>query len=83
MNQSNNSKENKEINDWRNEHGEPDFAYLQSLATTETTESLDKLKSIAEDLNVDYDSNASAEDLVEKIRSAVEQNEDGDSSVTT
>lgn len=82
MNQ-NSSRENEEINDWRNEHGEPDFAYLQSLAITGTTESLDKLKSIAEDLNVDYDSNASAEDLVGKIRLAVEQNEDGDSSITT
>lgn len=82
MSKSNN-KENEEINNWRNEHGEPDFAYLQSLAATGTTESLDKLKSIAEDLDVDYDPNTSAEDLVEDIRSAVKQNEDGGSNVTT
>jgi hypothetical protein len=52
--------ENEEINNWRNEHGEPDFVYLQSLARAGTAEALDKLKSIAEDLDVDYDPNVSA-----------------------
>ncbi len=78
-----NEKEIKEKEEWLNEHGQPDFEYLQSLAADGSEEALEKLKSIAEDLDVDYDPNASTEELIETIRSAVADNEDGGSTATT
>ena len=79
MAKNDDGKENEveEIEDWRNEHGDPDFAYLQSLAITGTTEAVEKLKSIPEDLDVDIDSDASADDIIDRIRMAVKKNEDG------
>ena len=79
MSQNSNPKENEveEIEDWRNEHGNPDLPYLRSLATTGTVEALDKLKAIAEDLDVDLDPNASPDDIIDRIRMAVQKNEDG------
>jgi hypothetical protein len=72
----------KEKEDWLNEHGQPDFVYLQSLATDGSPEALEKLNSIAEDLNVERDPGTSTEDLVSRIRSTTEANED-DRSVST
>jgi hypothetical protein len=69
--------------DWQNEHGDPDFEFLRSLATANNPESLEKLKSIAEDLNVEYDVDTSPEELVERIRSATDENEDEGSEETT
>ncbi len=40
------------MRDWRNEHGEPDFAYLQSLLADGGPEAIEKLRSIAEDMDV-------------------------------
>ncbi len=79
MTKNNGSGENEveEIEDWRNEHGDPDFAYMQSLAITGTMESMNKLKSIADDLDVNYESDISADDLIDRIRMAVQENEDG------
>ena len=71
------SGENGEINNWRNEHGEPDFAYLESLKTDGDVESLEKLQSIASDLDVDFNTDTRAEELVDMIRSATDKNEDG------
>ena len=71
------NNENKEINNWRNEHGEPDFAYLESLKANGDVESLEKLQSIASDLDVDFNTNTGVEELVNMIRSATEKNEDG------
>ncbi|MEX0621676.1 MAG: hypothetical protein WD187_01665 [Candidatus Woykebacteria bacterium] len=68
--QQNNDKKIEEMEDWRNEHGQPDFEYLQSLAKDDSPEAQEKLKSIAEDLDVEYGPGTSTEDLVEKIRSA-------------
>jgi len=82
--QSTSSREGiRDMEDWRNEHGLPDFEYLQSLATDDSPESMEKLRSIAEDLDVEYDPDDSAGDLVEKVRLATERNEDGDLTVTT
>ncbi len=69
--------------DWRNEHGEPDFAYLQSLLVAGTPEAIEKLRSIAEDMDVECDSETSPEKLVDLIRSSTARNEDGDPIVTT
>jgi hypothetical protein len=76
-------KESEEREDWLNEHGQPDFEYLQSLATDGGPEALEKLKSIAEDLSVEYDTDTSPEELIGRIRSAVDQNEDDGSDITT
>jgi len=68
--QQNNDKKIEEMEDWRNEHGQPDFEYLQSLAKDDSPEALEKLRSIAEDLDVEYGPGTSNEDLVKKIRLA-------------
>ena len=60
-------KKNEKMEDWRNEHGQPNFKFLQSLANEGSPLALEKLKSIAEDLNVAYDHNISGEELVKKI----------------
>ncbi len=69
--------------DWLNEHGEPDIEYLNSLATDGGAEALEKLKSIAEDLDVEYNSGTSTEELIERIRAAVEENQDSGLQPTT
>jgi len=68
----NSAKERKSeyIRNWRNEHGEPDFKYLHSLVMDNNQEALEKLRSIAEDLDVNYGPNATAEELIERIESA-------------
>jgi hypothetical protein len=71
------------LQDWRNEHGQPDFKYLHSLATDGSIEALEKLKSIANDLDVDFDPNGSTVDLVDKIRVMTEQDGDGGIQPTT
>ena len=76
------SNESREINNWRNEHGEPDFVYLQSLVIAGTIEAMDKLKSIAEDLDINLDPNALPDEIIEKIRMAVKQNQDGNPNKT-
>ena len=60
----------EDIEDWRNEHGQPSFEYLQSLAKESSPASLEKLRSIATDLDVTYGPNTSAEELVRIIQSA-------------
>jgi hypothetical protein len=79
---NNNNKKSEAIENWRNENGDPDFAYLQSLAKDTNPEALEKLRSIAEDLDVDFDTDTSAEDLGERIRSAVGENEDAEPDAT-
>lgn len=76
-----NDAEDKE--DWLNEHGDPNFGYLQSLATDGSPEALEKLASIAEDLNVEYDPGIPTQELIERIRSITTRNEDGGVNVTT
>lgn len=71
-----NTKYNKhrteDIHDWKNEHGQPDFEYLQSLANDNSQSAKDKLRSIAEDLDVDYDPNVSSDVLIRSILSAAQ-----------
>jgi len=73
----------EEKEDWLNEHGQPDFEYLKSLAADGSPEALEKLKYIAEDLNVECDANTLPEELIERIKSAVDQNGDDGSGATT
>lgn len=71
------NNENEDINNWRNEHGEPDFVYLESLKKDGDVEGLVKLQSIASDLDVDFSATTGADELVDLIRLAAEKNEDG------
>lgn len=59
---------------WRNEHGQPDFEFLQSLVNEDNLESLEKLCSIAEDLDIIFEANSSPQELVDRIRSTVSRN---------
>jgi len=68
---------------WRNEHGEPNFTYLQSLAEDGGPEAMEKLRSIADDLDVVYDSDTTTENLIGKIRLAAQRNEDGNVTVVS
>jgi len=61
------NKELKDMEDWRDEHGQPNFAFLKSLVADGGQAGLEKLKSIAEDMDVKYDAESSAEELIEKI----------------
>jgi len=73
----------QEKEDWLNEHGEPDFGYLKSLSNDGSPEALEKLNSIADDLNVERDRDISSEGLIERIRSVTSKNEDDGQSATT
>jgi hypothetical protein len=74
------NNENENINSWRNEHGEPDFGYLESLHTADDIESLEKLQSIATDLDVDFNTTTTTGELVDMIRLETQKNEDGNPS---
>lgn len=71
------NNENENINNWRNEHGEPDFFYLESLKKDGSVEALEKLQSIATDLNVDFNTTTSVDELIDLIRLSTQKNEDG------
>ena len=55
--------------DWRNEHGQPNLEYLQSLVKEGSPRSIEKLKSIANDLDVDFSPGVSPEELIDRILS--------------
>lgn len=63
---------------WLNEHGQPNFDYLKSLAEANTAEALEELMYIADDLDVDYHPDIPSEELIEKIRLAVSKYEAGE-----
>ncbi|NCO04690.1 MAG: hypothetical protein GW939_00920 [Candidatus Magasanikbacteria bacterium] len=67
------------VEKWLDENGNPNFSYLQSLAKEETLDSLEKLRSIADDHNANYENGDSAQVLVDMIVSAMKK-EDGGSS---
>ncbi len=75
--------EAEDTRDWRNEHGQPDFAYLQTLAADDSIEAREKLKSIADDLDVAYDPSMVPGELIENIRTAVTENDDEGAQPTT
>ncbi len=67
---------NAGVEEWLDEHGHPDFEYLESLVEEDTDEALKALRAIAEDLDVEYNEHATASELLEKIRLATQQNDD-------
>lgn len=62
-----NDMKDEKIADWRHEHGQPSFKYLQSLAQDGGFEALEKLRSIAQDLDVNFGPNTSTDLLIRKI----------------
>ncbi len=77
------NEEIRETEDWYNEHGQPDFVYLQSLVKDGSIEALEKLRSIAEDLDAEYDPHIQPEELIERIRATVAENGDEGAQPTT
>jgi hypothetical protein len=73
----------QEKEDWLNEHGEPDFAFLTSLVREGGPAAQEKLNSIADDLNVEHNPDISNEDLIERIGSITSRNEDDGKNTTT
>jgi hypothetical protein len=70
------NNENEDINNWRNEHGEPDFSYLESLRIAGDVEALEKLQSIALDQGIDFNTTTTAEELVDMIQLETQKDED-------
>jgi len=66
----NTEDESEEMEEWRDEHGEPSMQYLRSLAEDGSEESLEKLRGIAEDLDIEYEDDTPADELIDKILSA-------------
>jgi hypothetical protein len=65
---------------WLDEHGNPNYSYLESLAGEGTPESLEALKAIADEHNVNYEADDTAQVLIDKIVFAMKK-EDGDESM--
>lgn len=81
MSRQNDTSEEREVNEWLDEHGQPDFNYLESLKKEGSIESIDKLKAIATDLDVDFNSTTPVDQLIELIRLAVSENDDDNQNV--
>lgn len=77
-----NKSETEVVEDWKNEHGDPDFSFLQSLLNEGSPASREKIIQIASDLDVDFDDETPMEELVGRIRMATSENEDSDLTVT-
>ena len=73
----------RKLEEYRNEHGQPSFEYLLSLVSENDEESFEKIKAIAEDLNVGADPDTTPAELIEMIRLSVGRNQDGGVEVTT
>jgi len=69
-----NEKKIEDIKDWRNEHGHPSNEYLQSLASDGGVAAMEKLRSIASDLDVRFGPNTLVEELIGGIRAATRSN---------
>lgn len=61
----------EDMEDWRNEHGNPSNKFLQGLADRGNIE---KLRAIAEDLDAEFGPNDSVDDLIGAIRMAIDNN---------
>ena len=73
-----NKSETSAFEEWQDEHGNPNFEYLESLVKDGSPEALEELQSIASDLDVDFTTDNTIEELIGKIRLATEENEDAD-----
>jgi len=76
MGHNHNTKKNEDMEDWRNEHGQPSIVYLQSLVDDGGSAALAKLQSIASDLNVNYERDTPVDELIRNIESATRNDPD-------
>lgn len=60
------------LQDWLNDHGHPSYDYLQCLVDEGDRASHEKLRAIAQDLDLNYDPNISSEELIDAILKAAE-----------
>ena len=67
-------KKIENMEDWRNEHGHPSNKFLQSLADDGGLGAMEKLRSIAADLDVSFGPNTSVEEIIGGIRAAARNN---------
>ena len=77
---------NREINnveDWRKYHGKPELVDGHAVAKDGSIEAFNKLRSIATDLDVNFNSSTSIEELIDMILLEVNENEDTDQISTT
>lgn len=65
-------KELSHANEWFNEHGQPTFEQLKSLAEANTPEALEVLQQLADDYDITYDTTTDSMDLAEKVYAAME-----------
>ena len=72
QNNTNNTNKTQRIKDWLNDHGHPSYEYLQSLVVDSNPASLEKLRAIAEDLDLNFSPNIPPQELIDAIRKAVE-----------
>jgi hypothetical protein len=73
--------ETAEFEEWQDEHGNPNFEYLESLIKDGSPEALQELQLIANDLDVDFTTDNTIEELIGKIRLVTEENEDVDPTI--
>ena len=78
-----NEKEIEDEENWRNEHGEPDIAFLKSLVADGSPEGLEKLRSIADDVDAEYASDTPSDEIIQRILLAVQQNNGAGPRATT
>jgi hypothetical protein len=82
MSNSQVSKDNREQADtWRDEHGQPDYEFLQSLMDDGSPRALEQMRNIADDLDAECGDDSSFEELLQSIRAAAERNDSGDSGI--
>jgi len=53
--------------DWLDEHGNPDYAFLKSLADEGTMESMEELRAIADEHDIPHTEVSTAQELVDQI----------------
>jgi hypothetical protein len=58
--------------DWLDEQDRPDFNYLNSLVSQDSPDALEKLRSIADHYDIEYNDHTPANELVDKITLALQ-----------
>ncbi len=66
-------KQISNANDWLSDHGQINYKELQELAQAGTSESLERLRGLADDNNLPYDRTTDPIQLAEEIYSATEK----------
>jgi len=57
---------------WLNKHGHPNYKYLQSLVDKGDLSSINEIRAIAQDLDLNYSPNTPPQQLIDAILKAVE-----------